>query len=283
LKDSVSNSEVVSSIHQQQRIYEISKKNQQIEELEIDRQIKENTIHYQRIIQWIIIVAFILAIGVILVILHQKKKLRKAYNVLFEKNVEIIEMHKKEVVNSYELQDMSLKEVSKLEVKISEFKSIEEDYFPEIVSGQKLKTETLNNSDNQLLHELNNPQKLVLSEQAQKELLSKILSFMENSPEIFSPKFSIDELVISTHSNKKYVSYVINNVLKKNFNTFLNGYRIREAQRLFHNSDTTVEYVANKVGYLSRNSFYDAFKTIIGVTPGFYIKSLHGKEKKEVM
>jgi len=73
----------------------ISKTNQQIEELIIDRKIKENTIHYQRIIQRIIIIALLMLIIVLFIILYQNKKLKTAYNLLFDKNVKLIKLQEK--------------------------------------------------------------------------------------------------------------------------------------------------------------------------------------------
>jgi len=65
--------------------------------------------------------------------------------------------------------------------------------------------------------------------------------------------------------------------MKMNFRSFLNGYRIKEAQRLFSLSDNekyTIEFVARQVGFKSRSGFYYAFKDITGVSPNFYSKSL---------
>jgi len=95
LKDSIFNANVFGSINFMQRQYEVSKTNQIIEELEIDRQIKENTIHYQKIILLIVISVSLLMGIVLFIIVLQNKKLRTAYNVLVEKNVEIIKIEKK--------------------------------------------------------------------------------------------------------------------------------------------------------------------------------------------
>jgi AraC-like DNA-binding protein len=242
LKDSIYNISIIGDINHLQRLYEVSKTNQQIEELVSDKKVKENTIYYQNIILWIVIVVLLLAFIVLIFIVLQNKKLKNAYNTLVDKNIEIVEFHTKKPESVTESSDD----------------------MPE----QEMNTEK--------------SQKKVLSEQIQKELLSAILAFMENTSLICNPEFTLEKLTELIHSNQKYVSYVINNVLKKNFNTFLNGYRIREAQRLFSDSGTskyTVEFVANKVGYKSRNSFNDAFKEITGVTPGFYVKALHSKQE----
>jgi AraC-like DNA-binding protein/Tfp pilus assembly protein PilF len=116
-----------------------------------------------------------------------------------------------------------------------------------------------------------------LKDDAQNELLNRILASMEDTSLIYDTEFSIDKLAELVQSNQKYVSQVINDALKKNFRSFLNSYRIREAQRLFSESDAskyTIEAVAFMVGFKSRTTFNNAFKEIVGVSPNFYLKSM---------
>jgi AraC-like DNA-binding protein/Tfp pilus assembly protein PilF len=116
-----------------------------------------------------------------------------------------------------------------------------------------------------------------LSQDMQEGLLDKILVVMGNTSIICDTKFSIDKLAELVQSNHAYVSQVINDLLKKNFRSFLNDYRIQEAQRLFSEQNTTISSVALKVGFKSRSTFCDVFKEITGVTPNFYLKSIQEK------
>jgi len=230
LKDSIFNVEKFGEINQLQRLYEISETNQQIEQLIIEKQVKEHTIHYQQIIQVITLAILLLVSVILLIIFFQKRALNKAYKALFEKNIEIID----------------LKESS-----------------TEKYPGRHKK--------NSLVNEMQN------------ELLDKILVIMEDTSMICDPKFSIDKLAVLTHSNNTYASQVINNILKKNFRSFLNEYRIREAQRIFSMPDSvkyTIEAVALKVGFKSRSAFRDAFKEITGVSPNLYLQLLQEQVKK---
>jgi len=121
----------------------------------------------------------------------------------------------------------------------------------------------------------------VLTHDFQEELLSRILVVMEDASVICDPDFSIGTLVELVQSNYTYVSQVINNVSKKNFRSFLNTYRIREAQRIFSEPDAakyTIEAIAQRVGFKSRNTFRDTFKEITGVSPSFYLKSAQNSE-----
>ena len=103
------------------------------------------------------------------------------------------------------------------------------------------------------------------------------MHIMEDVSVICNPEFTIDNLAIMVNSKHYYVSQLINSIQNKNFRSFLNTYRIREAQRIFSETDIsqfTVEYVSTQVGFKSRTAFREAFKEITGVSPSFYIKSL---------
>ena len=94
LKDSIYNAEVFGEIGKMQRLYEISKKNEEIEVLVIDKQLKENTIRYQRII-WLITLGVLFLVTIVLAIIFlQKRSLNKAYKILVDKNIEIVELQK---------------------------------------------------------------------------------------------------------------------------------------------------------------------------------------------
>ena len=226
LKDSIYNVANFGDINQLQRLYEIGKTNHQIEQLHLEKEIKERTIYHQRII-WVATLCILLFVTNVLVIIFlQKRKLNKAYQTLFEKNIEIIDLQKKSSENYLEKQ-----------------------------------------------------QKTALAGNMQEELLERILTIMSNTAIICDPAFTIDKLATMAQSNHTYVSQVINSELKKNFRSFLNSYRIREAQRLFSEPDAakyTIEAVSLQVGFKSRSTFRDAFTEITGVSPRFYLKSIQG-------
>jgi AraC-like DNA-binding protein/Flp pilus assembly protein TadD len=227
-KDSILNIRQIGDSDQIQRLYDISKSNEEIEQLRVEQKVKENTIYFQRIIHRIVL-AILLIVSVILIFVYlQNRRLNSAYQVLFEKNTELIE-------NQQNLSDKFRKKYKKS----------------------------------------------ALTHDKQEELLEKILSFMENTSIICDTEFSVDKLAESVQSNHTYVSQAINTMLKKNFRSLLNEYRIREAQRLFSEPDAakyTIESVALNVGFKSRSAFRYAFKEITGVSPNFYMKSLQNEE-----
>jgi AraC-like DNA-binding protein/Tfp pilus assembly protein PilF len=224
LKDSLLNNNIFGDINQLQRLYEISKTNQQIEQLMVEQQIKEKTIHYQRIM-WITTLCVLLLVSIGLWYIYvQKRDLGKSYKVLFEKNIEILKLQ-----------------------------NISQETHPEKY------------------------RKSAMTDDLQYELVDKILLFLKDVSVICDAEFSLDKLAELTESNRTYVSQAINTALKQNFNTLLNSYRIREAQRLVSDTDAakyTIESVSLRVGFKSIITFYNAFKEITGVTPKFYFKSI---------
>lgn len=115
-----------------------------------------------------------------------------------------------------------------------------------------------------------------LDETDKSELNEQILAVMENSPEIYSPDFTAEQLATMIGSKYKYVSQVINETYGCNFSTFLNEYRIKEACRRIgdrqHYGNLTTEAIAHEVGFKSRTTFIASFKKVTGLTPSEYIK-----------
>lgn len=72
-----------------------------------------------------------------------------------------------------------------------------------------------------------------------------------------------------------YLSQFLNDNLGKSFNSYVNEYRIRAAEKLLkENSILTLEAIGKESGFKSNSSFYSAFKKVHGVTPSQYKKSL---------
>ncbi len=111
----------------------------------------------------------------------------------------------------------------------------------------------------------------------EKELLMiRLREVMEKSDEIYSPDFSLERLAQLVGSRYRYISQVINEKYHKNFATFLNEYRIKEACRRIGDQDTygqlTLEAISQSVGFKSRSSFIAAFKRTTGLTPSVYMR-----------
>jgi AraC-like DNA-binding protein len=77
-----------------------------------------------------------------------------------------------------------------------------------------------------------------------------------------------DQLGFSTH----LLSKIINNKYGKNFNSFVNDYRLKEAEMLLTSSEKLrIKDIYFDVGFNNKNSFYKAFKLKNNCTPSQFI------------
>lgn len=115
-----------------------------------------------------------------------------------------------------------------------------------------------------------------LSTEHTEKLLEDILKVMEDGTYVFNPDFSLNQLAKLVNSNTKYVSWVINDTYNKNFRTFINEYRIREASKRLLNTEKygslTIQAIAEDVGFKSVTNFVVSFKRNVGITPSLYQK-----------
>ncbi|MCK7460839.1 MAG: helix-turn-helix domain-containing protein [Sphingobacterium sp.] len=66
------------------------------------------------------------------------------------------------------------------------------------------------------------------------------------------------------------ISYVLNEVIQKNFYGVINEYRIKEAEELLLKdglNQMKIEVLGEMVGFQSKSSFNACFKKVTGMTP----------------
>lgn len=114
------------------------------------------------------------------------------------------------------------------------------------------------------------------AEEADRMLMHGITAFMDGSPDIYHPDFSLEALAEAVGSRPKAVSRAINSTAGKNFNALLSEYRVRKACGMLADTEAmrtmTIETVAEKAGYRSRTHFSKVFKTVTGLTPAQFSK-----------
>jgi AraC-like DNA-binding protein len=102
------------------------------------------------------------------------------------------------------------------------------------------------------------------------ELLDKILYLVETEKLYLNSDLSLDVLRNRLGVYKNYISQVINELVGKNFMSFVNEYRVKEAQLMLVGEEfknLTIEGIAQMCGFQSKASFNAAFKKFTGVTP----------------
>lgn len=111
------------------------------------------------------------------------------------------------------------------------------------------------------------------------ELYARIVRTMEEDRTFADMGLTLAHLSKRLGTNTQYVSKAINQGSGLNFNQFLNHYRIHEAKRLVlglselaEGKVTDTEQIMELIGFSSRSTYFQAFKTLTGMTPGQFIR-----------
>lgn len=112
---------------------------------------------------------------------------------------------------------------------------------------------------------------------ATREKIKKgLLTLMDENKIYQDPELNILEVSAQLHVPRHHLTQVLNDDLGKNFYTFINEYRIKDAQvRLKDpkNDNLTVLAIGYDAGFNSKSSFNTLFKKSVGMTPTEYRKS----------
>lgn len=89
-----------------------------------------------------------------------------------------------------------------------------------------------------------------------------------NGKEFLKHDISIEKLGVKIGINRTYVSNYINDTYNLNFNTWIHGMRIAEAQKIIMgNPNISMGQVAIMTGYADQAHFSKQFKAITGKSP----------------
>lgn len=108
----------------------------------------------------------------------------------------------------------------------------------------------------------------------EEEMKRKLNRVMTKDKVYLNPELTLNELSELLEVKLPELSGFINNNLGKNFNDFVNDYRVVEFKKLVRSADTdpraTVMELAYKAGFNSKASFNRIFKESTGLTPTQY-------------
>ncbi len=99
---------------------------------------------------------------------------------------------------------------------------------------------------------------------------------MKDDKHYLDNELSLHNLAQKLNSNAHYLSHILNNIIKKNFYDFVNGFRVDEVKERLKNGEgekRTLLYIALDSGFNSKASFNRIFKQNTGKTPSQYIRT----------
>lgn len=267
LSDSIFNQNEYNIMRKSQLAYEMNKSYKRIQSLTADQLDKQEQIRKQKYMLMLLAIGVLVFGAAFYMVWRQKRKLDDAYKDLFEKNRELIlagESHqhtRRQLQNQIEI------------LKEDNGKLYEENL---LLRRQNSIAATAEEADSCPQEEEKKNMTARINDSLKDTLQKNIAHIMEETTQYCDYNFSLEKLAAMVGSNSKYVSQIINETYGKNFRTFINEYRIREAcKRLLDNDNFgsyTIKAIGESVGYKSHTNFTDLFKKITGIAPSIYQK-----------
>lgn len=100
--------------------------------------------------------------------------------------------------------------------------------------------------------------------------LDFILTYVLKQKEYKNPDLNRSSIARVTGLSEHRISEIINSRFEKNFNDWINDYRIAEAKEHLKNSELSIKEIFYEVGFNSKSVFNSAFKKRTGITPSEY-------------
>lgn len=275
LKDSLIGYHSLTRINNIDKNIELSKAESKVVQAESDRKMQRTIL--------LLALGLLFALAVFIYVLSRRnRRLRIANRNLYDRNVEHL-VHEREesaLRRNYETRILDLSvELDRTKDQLNDL---------ELCAGV---SETTAGPSEEPIEEDTQPVRYKnsnLDEERKTTLMNTILSAMESTDEWMTPDFSVKRLGELAGTSYKLVSQVINEKDGRNFNSFVNNYRIDEACRRIADFDNygsyTLDVILKSVGFKARSSFISAFRQKTGMTPSEYQKIAHAdyrQRKKE--
>jgi AraC-like DNA-binding protein len=122
--------------------------------------------------------------------------------------------------------------------------------------------------------EYNNiPVKNYFSDDTAEQYTTRLLALMQNEKPYLNPQLKVDDLAAKLVIPEKQASSLLNQHLGKNFNDFVNAYRVEEAKKHLvdpHYDNFTIAAIAYECGFNSLATFQRCFKQFTDTTPSSF-------------
>ena len=96
------------------------------------------------------------------------------------------------------------------------------------------------------------------------------------------PRLSLNDVAERLHSNKTYVSKMVNNTYNLGFPELINTLRVDYAEQyILNHRNARQDEIATACGFLSASSFNNTFKKITGMTPKMWVANEDRKRERK--
>lgn len=267
INDSIKSVQGYRSIRNIEFLFEVNRLNRFITNIQTEQMLKEVRLKNQQQILYIIAGAFFISLCLLIAVYIQKSKLQHSYREIFMRNKEIIESEK-QAKRQYGIFQNEIRkkedEISELQGRVGmqpcESVTISQEKLPEEEAIIKEAPTKYQGSS--------------LTKKQKEKLLEAIDDVMNHTMEYCNTDFTLERMALLTNSRPKYVSQVVNEMYGKNFNRYVNEYRIKEARLRLTDIEKygnyTVKAIAQSVGFRSNSNFNTLFKELTGIPPSMY-------------
>ena len=115
----------------------------------------------------------------------------------------------------------------------------------------------------------------IVESRRDKHLLAEFNKVMAEDRLFLKPGLTLNEVADRMHTNKTYLSKMINGAFSLGFPEVLNSLRIDYAkQYMLANPDATQYQIASECGFLSASAFNSVFKKLTGITPKLWLSGM---------
>ena len=106
---------------------------------------------------------------------------------------------------------------------------------------------------------------------SQVQIVNEIQSFLTKN---LRDRYTIEELAVKFHINQTTLKATFKRVFGKPIATYMKEYRIKKGMELLIKTNCSIAEIAECVGYENQSKFTQAFKSVTGVLPSEYKKSI---------
>ncbi len=115
----------------------------------------------------------------------------------------------------------------------------------------------------------------LISKEEANRIVNRLKKLMRENKPYLDARYSLNDLCSQLDISRRIMTYVLNEVMGKNFYGFVNEYRMKDAIQIMEDSGKkyTIEAISEMVGFNSKSSFYACFKKYTGFSPKEYFDS----------
>ncbi len=109
-----------------------------------------------------------------------------------------------------------------------------------------------------------------------KNIYNRTIDLLRDKKYFLNKNLKLSDLAAELGQNERLVSKAINKFGSGNFNKFINSFRVDYSKGLLIGGDFdhyTIEAIAEEAGFSNKVSFYNSFKSHVGMSPTEFKKS----------